>query len=89
MYIFVKKDEACHSEERSDEESQVLADTSASARDSSPRWVSEARNDNAIKEIDEILRKVCIIGENGKGQCESCPYREHFFGEAVEEEVVV
>ena len=48
-----------------------------------------ARND--IKELDEILRKVCVIDENGKGQCESCPYREHFFGGALEsgDEVVV
>ena len=46
-------------------------------------------NDNAIKEIDEILRKVCVIDENGKGQCEGCPYREYFFGDAVDEEIVV
>ena len=47
-----------------------------------------ASKDNAVKEIDEILRKVCIIDE-GRGQCETCPYREHFFGLAVGEDEVV
>ena len=36
-----------------------------------------------VKELDEILRKVCIIDENGGGQCESCPYRDYFFGEGL------
>ena len=50
--------------------------------------VKEAKE--AVKELDEALRAICIIDENGKGQCGSCPYREHFFGLAVgEDEVVV
>jgi|GEM_PF-2979511 len=37
----------------------------------------------AIKEIDEVLRKVCTIDADGKGQCETCPYRDHFFNFGV------
>ena len=47
---------------------------------------------NAVTELDQIIRKVCIVGEDGKGQCETCPYREHFFGVVAtvdEDEVVV
>jgi len=53
--------------------------------------VSEKVTVEPVKELDEILRKVCVIDENGQGQCETCPYREHFFGEALEsgDEVVV
>jgi len=46
----------------------------------------------AVKELDEAIRAVCVtIDENGKGQCETCPYREHFFGHAMtcDDEVVV
>jgi len=45
----------------------------------------------AVKELDEALRKICVVDENGKGQCETCPYREHFFGTAVDadDDVVV
>jgi len=38
---------------------------------------------SAAREIDEILRAVCSIDDKGRGVCESCPYREHFFGENV------
>lgn len=51
--------------------------------------VVPARNDEMVKELDEVFRKVCVIDENGKGQCESCPYREHFFGEVATDEIVV
>ena len=44
----------------------------------------------AVRELDEALRAICVIDEHGKGQCETCPYREHFFGDAVvDDEVVV
>lgn len=44
-----------------------------------------------VQELDEAIRKICTIDEDGKGQCESCPYREHFFNVVVEsdDEVVV
>jgi len=56
--------------------------------------VTELAHENAVvvvKELDEALRKICVIDEDGKGQCSGCPYREHFFGEVVEagDEVVV
>jgi len=38
----------------------------------------------AAREIDEMLRAVCTVDEKGKGQCETCPYREHFFGENID-----
>jgi len=88
----VNEARVCHSEERSDEESQVRTDKSASTRDSSTSlgMTSGAQDDmQAIKELDEAIRKLCIIDENGKGQCETCPYREHFFGGAIEEDEVV
>ena len=37
-----------------------------------------------VNEVDEVLRKVCTIDENGKGQCETCPYRDHFYQFNVE-----
>jgi len=56
--------------------------------------VTELAHENAVavvKQLDEALRKVCIIDEDGQGQCSHCPYREHFFGGVVvsEDEVVV
>jgi len=53
--------------------------------------VAETNPVDAVQELDEVLRKVCIIDEDGRGQCETCPYREHFFGEILESdgEVVV
>ena len=39
---------------------------------------------DAAREIDELLRAVCTVDENGKGICETCPYREHFFGENID-----
>ena len=44
----------------------------------------EQINSSAIKEIDEILRLVCTIDDEGKGICEICPYREFFYGENIE-----
>jgi hypothetical protein len=35
------------------------------------------------KEIDQVLRAVCSIDDRGKGICEGCPYREHFYGESA------
>lgn len=40
---------------------------------------------SSIKEIDDVLRKVCIIDDEGKGQCETCPYRDHFYQFALTE----
>jgi len=37
----------------------------------------------AAREIDEMLRAVCTVDDKGKGMCEICPYREHFFGENI------
>jgi MoaA/NifB/PqqE/SkfB family radical SAM enzyme len=45
--------------------------------------VEETSQTSAIREVDEVLRAVCQIDEKGKGMCESCPYREFFFGEQV------
>lgn len=44
-----------------------------------------------VQELDEAIRKICKIDESGKEQCESCPYREHFFNVVVDgdDEVVV
>jgi hypothetical protein len=48
------------------------------------------RREVVVKEVDEVLRKACVIDEEGRGQCESCPYREYFFGAVADgEEVVV
>ena len=30
-------------------------------------------------EIDELLRKVCTVDDAGRGQCETCPYRDYFY----------
>ena len=38
-------------------------------------------NTTAAREVDELLRKVCSLDAEGKGQCEKCPYREFFYGE--------
>jgi len=38
---------------------------------------------SAAREVDEVLRAVCTIDDQGKGICEICPYREFFFGETV------
>ena len=35
----------------------------------------------AAREIDEILRAICSVDDKGKGICETCPYRDYFFGE--------
>ena len=53
--------------------------------------VVEPSKSAAVAELDEALRKICIIDEHGRGQCETCPYREHFFGRALGagEDVVV
>lgn len=45
-----------------------------------------AVNHEALEELDEAIRKICVIDENGKGQCETCPYREHFFGASSAED---
>jgi hypothetical protein len=34
---------------------------------------------NAIMEIDNAIKKMCAVDENGNGDCEKCPYREYFF----------
>jgi len=59
-------------------------------RKKAPEVIEEAPVE-VVKELDDALRKICIIDEDGKGQCSGCPYREHFFGEALvsEDEVVV
>ena len=41
--------------------------------------IAEPVKTEEAQEVDEVLRKVCTIGDDGKGQCESCPYREHFY----------
>ena len=51
--------------------------------------VVETSHVEAVKELDEVLRRICVIDENGRGQCESCPYREHFFGGVVESDTDV
>jgi hypothetical protein len=38
---------------------------------------------NPVKEIDEVLRAVCMLDGNGKGLCQLCPYREFFYGEDI------
>jgi hypothetical protein len=43
----------------------------------------------AVEELNEALRHICIIDEEGRGQCDGCPYREYFFEKALEEEEVV
>lgn len=35
----------------------------------------------AAREVDEVLRAVCQIDEHKKGMCESCPYRDFFYGD--------
>ena len=47
-----------------------------------------AQSDNqyenrAAREIDELLRQVCSISSDGRGNCDTCPYRDHFFGETL------
>ena len=37
----------------------------------------------AAREIDDVLRTVCMVDDEGKGVCSACPYREFFFGEDV------
>jgi len=39
---------------------------------------------HAAREIDEVLRAICTVDDKGKGICESCPYREFFYGENVD-----
>jgi hypothetical protein len=56
----------------------ILKDTEQPIERTAPQ-----RQTGAAREIDEILRAVCSVDVNGKGICESCPYREHFFGENV------
>jgi hypothetical protein len=59
--------------------SEILADTAESPISrATPKFVS-----NAAREIDEVLRAVCQIDETKKGICESCPYRDYFFGEGA------
>jgi len=40
----------------------------------------------AAREIDDILRAVCMVDSKGKGICQTCPYREFFFGENYNDE---
>jgi hypothetical protein len=44
----------------------------------------EQSQTSAIHEIDEVLRAVCQIDDKGKGVCQSCPYRDFFYGGNVE-----
>ena len=37
----------------------------------------------AVHEIDEVLRAVCRVNDQGKGMCETCPYRGAFYGEVM------
>ena len=41
-----------------------------------------------VNEVDAVLRKVCTIDEHGKGQCETCPYREYFYQFTLERPVI-
>ena len=45
--------------------------------------IEKTVNTRAAREIDEVLRAICTIDDKGKGICESCPYREYFYGETV------
>ena len=42
-----------------------------------------------VNEVDAVLRKVCTIDEHGKGQCETCPYRDYFYQFTLERETLV
>lgn len=39
---------------------------------------------DTIREIDEVLRAVCTIDERKKGACQTCPYRDFFYGEEIQ-----
>ena len=51
----------------------------------SPPEALEAPLGKGIKEIDAILRGVCMMNDGEKGICNGCPYREHFYDFAIEE----
>jgi len=57
----------------------ILQDTQDTRID---RQNQTAPKTKAAREIDEVLRAVCTINDQGKGMCETCPYRDHFFGES-------
>ena len=62
----------------------ILADTeilpiSRKVMDDTPKTYQT----EAAHEIDELLRAVCTVDDQGRGICETCPYREHFFGEPI------
>ena len=61
----------------------ILNDTAKSPIDRHP-----SHKTKAAREVDEILRAVCSIDNRGKGMCESCPYREFFYGENIDENVL-
>ena len=63
----------------------ILNETKCSRID---RHASTGYSTNAAREIDEVLRAVCTIGDNGKGLCESCPYREFFYGDNIDGEPI-
>lgn len=83
--------------------SGVVNETKLSPRESEPEAKTEKREEiaevatetglaeryEAVQELDEVLRKMCVIDEHGRGQCESCPYREHFFDKAIADDEVV
>lgn len=72
-------------------DNEITDNTAEAAQVSAPKQPDQVSDLVAVRELDEALRKICIIDENGRGQCENCPYREHFFGAAVnaDDDVVV
>ena len=37
---------------------------------------------NAVQEIDHAMKKICSVDAQGRGECETCPYRDYFFKQA-------
>ena len=42
--------------------------------------INQDRKSLPIAEVDQILREVCDVEDGEKGICETCPYRDYFFG---------
>lgn len=41
--------------------------------------LNHLKTKNAVEEIDHAIKKICSVDAQGRGECETCPYRDYFF----------
>lgn len=44
--------------------------------------LNHLKQKKAVQEIDHAIKKICSVDAQGRGECETCPYREYFFKQA-------